>query len=199
MSEDEMVLAFLRAEIDSPRFGDVFHQGLHVLGFTRAQLIDNANVNDAAENQARAYLLGGARGYRRGTLLFQRFPGDAIWHRCEATVAEVGAFLYANFPTLLELSGGSRIVCDGANRARGGPDGFSVPVQELLAGIDPINARVAAGDQLPELIAVQDTNSPAIVLLEGHARATAYVIAQNPPMVPVLLGISAHMHEWRCF
>ena len=72
-TENDMVLAFVRAEIDSPRFGGRYHHCLAMLG-SDCRLIDNADVMDAQQNAVRQKLLGCTRGYGKNTALFSDFP-----------------------------------------------------------------------------------------------------------------------------
>jgi hypothetical protein len=72
-TEDAMILAFLRAEVNSPRFGSVVQHWLGLLRSDRG-LIDNADLADAAQNAIRKELLGGVRGYGKDAYLFRGFP-----------------------------------------------------------------------------------------------------------------------------
>lgn len=193
-----MALAFLQAEIDAPRYRNAYTQALEQIRGTRQVLIDNADPSDSDQNNARAYLLSVVRGYKQNHTLFAQFPGDVVWQRCTFDLHELGEFLYANFRTLLELSKGKRLVREGAANFLAGAQGLSKEAQEMIAGIPPIIEGISAGRRYPELIAVTDANSP-IVLLEGHTRATAYVIAGAPQAVSVLIGNSAHMRDWWLF
>jgi len=105
-----MVLAFLRAEFDSPRFG-YYIRGW--LGGNRA-LIDDPDLDDVAENTTRKRALENVRGFGTNAALFTEFPIDAEWLRVIYTVEEVGAMKYANHPTWTRLSKGTRLVIDGA-------------------------------------------------------------------------------------
>ena len=49
----EMVLSFLRAEIDSPVYGTRNMAVLNQMGTDRSSLIDNADLNDANPNRVR--------------------------------------------------------------------------------------------------------------------------------------------------
>jgi hypothetical protein len=66
VSDDEMVLVFLRGEIDSPEWGPAYRRNLEALRVDRSFLIDNADLADAHANANRRFLLGEMRGYRRG-------------------------------------------------------------------------------------------------------------------------------------
>jgi hypothetical protein len=194
ISEHDMVLAFLRAEFDAPRYRDFYLAALRSVGGSRQHLIDDADFDNSSDNSDREKLLGMVRGYKQNIMLFAGFPNDISWQRTEISITELETFQYARFPTLLELAS-SRWVSDGAKNALI-PTTFSEPLQAMINGIRPLLKRVEAGETLEELIAVRDFRSSNIVLLEGHTRATAYVAGQQPQSVRILIGTSARMHEW---
>src|SRR5438128_4998277 len=101
-TEDEMILAFLRAEIDSHRFG--YRARLGVLA---QPLIDNANLGDARANAMRKALLRDTRGYGVNSALFTGFPGNVTWRRFRLDPEDVRALRYANYATWVDLSRGS--------------------------------------------------------------------------------------------
>ena len=110
-SESEMVWAFLRAEFRSPRF----KQHVRALLNGETYLIDRPRFDDDRENDRRAEVLAGYRGFGRSEYLFVDWPRDVRWVLVEMTVAELGECRYANYPTWVKLSGGSRVVRQGAN------------------------------------------------------------------------------------
>jgi hypothetical protein len=54
---------------------------------------------------------------------------------------------------------------------------------------------VAAGQRYPELITVEASDG-ALILVEGHTRATAYVVAALPEPVACFVGSSRRMRIW---
>ena len=74
---DEVVLAFLRAEIDSPRFGPVYTGILQRAGRDRATLVDHPDRTDAAARHFRHAMLKSIRGWNDDKLLFAGFPDDS--------------------------------------------------------------------------------------------------------------------------
>jgi hypothetical protein len=78
-TENDMVVAFLRAEIDSSRYDDHIKTPL-AQGGSERRLIDEPNLADPAENALRKQLLT-FRGYEARTALFAGFPADATWRR----------------------------------------------------------------------------------------------------------------------
>lgn len=106
---DEMTLAFLRGQIDSPRWGRHYLTFLHRHGLDRAALIDCADLSDAEQNRQRALLAARASGF-----LFRGFPSDVTWTRGTFAPAHFDRLKYMKCEPWLTLSGGTRSVIDGA-------------------------------------------------------------------------------------
>lgn len=75
-TESEVVLAFLRGELDSDRFGDEIKLALDNCG--GLELVRSPDLESEAENQARAQALSIARGWPN-TELFDGFPAKVEW------------------------------------------------------------------------------------------------------------------------
>src|SRR5437588_4675892 len=104
-TENEMVLAFVQAEIDSARFGPIYTGILSNSGINRESLIDRADLNSAKDNWMRKELLKRVRGYGNDSLLFRGFPNSVQWRRVGLEAADWEMVTYANYPTWLTLSG----------------------------------------------------------------------------------------------
>jgi hypothetical protein len=192
--EAEVVLSFLRAEIESPRFQHRLLKELRQIGRSRESLIDHANLTKQEENRARSFLLALTRDP-----LFNRFPHDVAWWRCNVALSELEHFQYANYRRFFELSGGRRNVRSGAGRAIAEPQVLARELREMLSSIPAVVDGLNAGGSFPPLIAVRDTRHPQVVLVKGHLRATAYAIAGQPARIEVYIGTSDRMHEWWLF
>jgi hypothetical protein len=192
---DEMVLAFVRAEIDSPTdHGEALHHALSQLHEDRARLIDRADLMDERQNHARRSILGAARGYGRNLYLFRNFPYDTTWRLVTVTPAQVADFKYANCEPWTRLSGSSRLVADGVNNLNRGQN---KAIQDNVAGIA---ARLSRGDRFQALVAVEcGSHTAQPVLMEGHTRATAYALTDSPGEIDVIIGSSATMNRWAFF
>jgi hypothetical protein len=192
-SEDEMIAAFLRAEIDSSRYGNDFVKtGLTQRGLERS-IIDTPNCADAPENAIRRDLMQ-YRGYKTRQALFAGFPSDVRWRRVELEARDFAAMRYINdalteTPHWTSLSGGTRLVSVGARNFR-------------QRQTDPTNHQIAAiaqelrnGRRFPELIAAEAEDG-SLILVEGHSRATAYAIEEPVHSVEALVGSSPSMAKW---
>ncbi len=190
VSEDEVVLAFLRGEIDSPRFGPSYSAILTNSRLSRVQLIDNADLSNVSDNHVRSELLKAVRGYRAGTYLFHGFPPSVRWGRVRLEPPEVGQLRYANYPTWIQLSNGSRLVADGARNVD------RVQTQENTNdNIRAVAFALKAGQRYPELITAE-SHDGALILIEGHTRATAYVLSGLSESVDCFVASSPAMRGW---
>ena len=110
-SEDEMTLAFLRAEAHSQRFKKDVRK---LLEGDLSLVSRDARLDSPYQNEARKKALALFRGYGVNSWLFLGFPADAEWKRVMFTREELAAMKYANAPAWVVLSQGSRVVGDGA-------------------------------------------------------------------------------------
>jgi len=189
-----MILAFLRAELDSPRWANSILPALiRTGGFSRSQLFDEADLDDPRQDAVRRTILGAYRGYGANNWLFRDFPDDVVWRRVAIDPTDHGRLMYANSPPWVELSDGTRLVKRLAEKLVGAaipPD----PADHIRA----VQTTLKAGKKLPELIAAEGSNG-ALILIEGHCRATAYVALGWKENIPVFLASSSSMHRWHWY
>jgi len=188
-----MVLAFLRAEIDSGIYGSEVVRHLEQRGCDR-RLIDDGDPANETENLRRRQLLAAWRGWGRNTMLFRDFPTDVSWYQARLTVSELGRAKYAAWDEWEKLTRMTMLVMDGANNAA---NPFYAS-ENIRAHVPEIAAAIRAGAFLPELILVGKPDSDEIVLVEGHKRATAYVLAVEDPgeEVAAIVGTSPSIAVW---
>jgi hypothetical protein len=158
------------------------------MGWKRS-LFDTPNLTSPEENAARRSILAYYRGYP-DNFLFRSFPPDVTWRRVELEPADFAAIRYANHPVLLKLSAGSRRIADGARIFAENPADHPD-----MAQIPPARAAFCGGRRFAPLILVQ-ANEDAPVLIEGHTRATIYVMERFPGPVDAYVGSSASMSSW---
>ena len=189
-SEAEMVALFLRTELPAARFRDTLRALLESDGLPES-VITTPDLGDDAENQARLRLLTEHREYGTRTGLFEGFPDDVSWQWMAITSAELVTVRYLDYDYWVELSGGTRLAVDAAPRIRAGVAPFGVPSDWALG----MAREVARGARFPPLILVTTGTGGDLMVLEGHARLTAYMLAreQLPPELEVLAGSSPAM------
>ena len=192
-SEAEMVALFLRTELPAARFRDALRALLQRNGLPE-RVITDPDLDDDAENQARLRLLTQHREYGTRTGLFDGFPHDVRWQWMAITPAELATVRYIDYDYWVELSGPSRLAAGAAPRIRAGVAPFGVPSDWALG----MAQEVARGARFPPLILVTTAPGGDLVVLEGHARLTAFMLARDklPPELEVLVGSSPAMTRW---
>lgn len=186
---DEMILAFLQADIETPAEDrkELYDNALAALD--KATLIDRGNPINPEQNGARRRILGAVRG-----ALFRGFPSDTCWRLVKVTPDEIKHFRYVNhLPNWAAVSGGTRLVGDAVKNLD------QVQNARINGNATGIAIRLRRGERLPALIAAQLTGADELVLIEGHNRATAYASTGLPDEIEVFIGMSAHMDDWVFF
>jgi hypothetical protein len=191
-SEDEMIVAFLQAELRSGRYGSLYPQ---IAGYDREQLVFEPRLDDVVENDLRRRLLTSIRGFANRTLLFINFANDVDWLRVAYTIEEVGTMKYANFPTWNTLSKSTRRVRDGAANV-----GIVATDEETQANVEGVQLAIAEGHPLAPTIVVAERRDASPVVVEGHTRVTAYVRGSAAgEEIEAILGVSPLMARWHWF
>jgi hypothetical protein len=123
-TENEMIAAFLRAEIDSSRYGNNFVKTSLAQRRLQRNIIDSPNLADAVENDVRKELMR-YRGYDARSHLFAGFPIDVRWRRVRLDASDFESMRYINdartrTPHWTNLSDGTRLVSVGAATSASG-------------------------------------------------------------------------------
>lgn len=192
-----MVLAFLRGEVDSERFGNDVRRALDSVG--GLGLVERPDLGSDQENQARAQALSVARGWPDREV-FEGFPARVEWFHGAFAPAALDRVRFIDYSYWNELSGGSRRPADVRRTLEAGrlPDwlvelGTSWPFESA--------DRLAATEAVDDLIVMAPPDLAELVLLEGHARLTAIFVGglQRRLTVRGYLGLSGAIGEWDCF
>jgi hypothetical protein len=197
LTEDDMLATFLAGELRSERFAPRLRAALAQLGVPEAEVARPDTADPAANRRRRAVM----RAYRRYGLpdsLFDGFPyGDVSWARVALTPAELLAARYiGGYDYWVALSAGTRLAPDAARRIRAGEvDGAT------RQGFLRLAAALAGGAVFDPLILVTEGVGAPLVVLEGHARLTAYALRPEriPDPVVAVLGTSPRMAEWGAY
>ena len=182
------MLAFLRAEIDSPRFANGYLQQLAWGGVSRTELIDLADLENEADNALRRDLLARFRGFGANMYLFAGFPDDVQWQWVRISQADQSILKYANCQPWIGYSGGTRFVT-------GGADNLAAMDAQTKSIIESIAEGVLHGKTFPPVITVKSLDG-FLILVEGHCRATAYVAVGFSGNVDLFVGSSPGISKW---
>lgn len=88
IGEDEMIAIFLRAEVDSPRYGKKL-RALLVRDGREVEVLRRPDPSVADDNRYRRGLLEEHRGYESREALFDGFPQRVDWFRATLAATEV--------------------------------------------------------------------------------------------------------------
>jgi hypothetical protein len=196
-TEAEVVLAFLRGEVDSDRFGDRVRRALADAG--GLHLVRAPDLDSDEENRARGRALAAARGWPDRDL-FEGFPADVDWYHGVLPPEVLARVRYIDYPYWIELSGGSRRPVDVLPTLRSGR--LPAWVSDLGTGwCVEFAGRLAAAEAVADVIVVATRGLDELVVVEGHARLTAVFVGglQDRLAVPAYLGLSADVRQWGCF
>jgi hypothetical protein len=197
-SDDQVILAWLRAEIDSPPFqnyliGDPPKPSHLARGLALAR---NPDLDNAEQNAERRRIIASAHGFGRGSLIFAGLEDDIAWRRVRASIADVAAMLYSNRnATWTTLAPATRTVAEGAANAAVVFSGDYTNMHILSLARTICHADPAPS--LSELICLRLPDG-GISLVEGHARATAIVLEGHklPDGVEAFIGDSPSIENW---
>lgn len=196
VSEDEMIAIFLKAEINSTRFCDKLK--LHIQQEKiDSQIVQEPDWHNASENAIRRKLLGVYRGYGENRDYFPGFPIDVRWELTRISKEELERVRYINWEYWLDLTDGTRMAVDGARNALEGKVVYDVSPNWLVS----LTNALRQGTIFPPLILVATDLDAPLVVMEGHARLTAYLASPEciPHDLEVIIGYSEQMTAWDCY
>jgi hypothetical protein len=196
VSEDEMIAIYLQTELSSVRFRQKLELHMQQEKIDR-RIIKEPDWHNTAENVLRRTLLGVYRGYGQNTDYFPDFPAHVRWERVGLSREELERVRYIDWEYWLDLTDGTRMAIDGARNALAGKVVYDVSSDGLVSMADALRQ----GARFPPLILVAKDVGAPLVVMEGHARLTAYLIAPEciPTELEVIIGYSEQMTQWECY
>jgi hypothetical protein len=197
-SDDQVILAWLQAEIESPVFqsyliGDPPKPSHLARGLALAR---NPDLDNAEQNVERRRIIASAHGFGQGALIFAGLQDDITWRKVRASIADVSVMLYSNRnATWTTLAPATRAVAEGAANAALVFAGDETNMHILSLARTICHAQPAPF--LAELICMRLADG-RISLLEGHTRATAMVLEGHklPDGVEAYIGDSPSINSW---
>jgi len=195
-SEDQVILAWLQAEIDSIEFqqyivGDPPNPAFLSLALKAAR---SPNLRDSEQNVLRRRIITQAHGFGEGTGKFEGLANDIKWRRLRLLPQEVAEMQYANAGGAWALlAPATRKVAEGVTNVGHvfTGDATNMLVLSLAAAICHLEKKV------PPVVALRRPDG-RLVILEGHTRATAIVLESHrfPRGAEVYAGESPSVAAW---
>lgn len=176
-SPAEVVLAWLRAELSTGRSKDsdakqtikeeiasaLTRHGVNVT------LITNANLQNGEDNRSRLAVLQTYRDWMQDDL------DTYDWQLVALSNEDVQKLHYIDYSYWNELSKNTHEVGVGADNVRNGTIIFDVPNDTFWS----IAKGFEAGETFEPIIVLKENNDEPGRIVEGHARSTGYILAQD--------------------
>lgn len=191
-----MIAEFLRQEYASQaRYGVRLDACLREED-VEAGIVTEPDLTRRGENAQRRRLFQRYRGYGSGEPSYLTgFPTEEVdWFWATLSREEVLRVRYIRYSYWTALSAGTRSPTVAAERIRARIEVYGVSNAGFLGLAD----RLREGLRVPPLILVTVTDADALVVLEGHARITAYALMPDalPDELEVLIGSSPTISRW---
>ncbi len=195
IGEDEMISAFLKAEINSDRFSPTVLTLLNKHGLSK-EIIEKPNLSNYNENRQRKELLSEYRGYGKNEWLFTNFPHNVRWARYLLTTKELAAVRYIDWEFWKKVTDNTRLPSDFVRKIKA----KELPDDTEIKRVKLIVKRLQSGKKLPEMILVGTQENEKLLVLEGHVRLTvhAFALESLPSEIEVIIGFSDQMSNWDC-
>ena len=195
-TDDQVILAWLQAEIESADFqAYVIGNPPNPANLSAAlKAARSPDLRDPEQNELRRQIITSVYGFGRGVGSFEGLADDLAWRRYRITADEVAEMLYARRDGAWRLlSPVTRKVAEGATNVGHifTGDSTNMVVLSLASGLCHSDKKV------PEIIALRRPDR-SLVILEGHARATAIVLEAHrfPHGVQVYVGDGPSVANW---
>lgn len=166
-SEAEMLLEYLKAEINSNRFSERLEKTLKELNISK-DIILNANLENEQENKQRRLIMEKFRGYPTEDI-FERFPKEFNWFYVEFEEGDIDKIFYLNWEYWNEISNNTSKPTEAAKNIYNGVEIYDVSNEPYFKGLEYLESN----NKFNPIIALT-CNEEKFVLIEGHSRMTVY-------------------------
>lgn len=190
ISDDAMVTVFLRAELDSSRFGHRIDR-IVPADDPRRRWLSDPDLTDQQQNRFRAGVLGVTRGWRvappDSDRCLARLPADTVWVRVTLERDELldGTVFFGGPPWTTDTAG---------TRSPRRWQELAPADSQLRVLAAAILPSVLAGTE--PMIAVAERLDGPRVMLEGNGRLAAFSLS-SLTHAEVIIGVSPTMADWR--
>ena len=165
-SEAEMILEFLKGEINSARFNDDLNRVLKELEIDE-NIINNGNIFNSEENLLRLKIMKLYRGYPDDEL-FERFPKINEWNYMKLNSADINNIYYIDYDYWNELSNNTSNPVEASKVIKSGKEIYNVSNKPFFDGVEYLK-----NNKFPPVILIT-CNDERFLIIEGHSRMTVY-------------------------
>lgn len=184
-SEDEMIKLFLETELSSDRYKEKLRAIIEDIE-NETNKTFTLDCDDKEACYLRRLVLSRYRGYGNNEELFEGFPTIDDWNWVMLTKEDLKRIKYINYDYWIELSNGSRYAADAAQSIQNNIEIYGVSNAGFIKAADAVKRQV----KFPPLILVSTyEDAMNMILVEGHLRLTAYMLAfEYVESVNVMIG-----------
>ncbi len=165
-TEHEMLLEFLKGELNSNRFNNNLMKVLEKLELNK-DIIVNGDITNQEENKKRLEIMKLFRGYPNKDL-FENFPIITEWKFMQLSKEDINHIYYINYDYWNELSNNTSSPLEAAKNISNGIEIYDVSNQPFLDGI-----KFLESNDFPPVILIT-CNDEKYLIIEGHSRMTVY-------------------------
>lgn len=164
--EEEMILEFLKGEINSKRFNQKLYDILKELNIS-SEIITNGDINSDGQNKLRLKIMNKFRGYPDREL-FENFPKIYEWKYVQFDLDDLDNIYYIDYDYWNELSNRTSKLYEAAKNIKNGIEIYDVSNKPFIDGMKFLD-----DDKFPAIILIT-CNGEKNLVIEGHSRITIY-------------------------
>lgn len=165
-TESEMILEFLRGELNSNRFNSDLNKVLKKLNI-ESNIITNGNILDSKENKLRLQIMKEYRGYPDKEL-FYLFPKEIDWKYVKLSSEDLDNIFYIDYDYWNLLSSNTSKPSEAVKTIKNDIEIFDVSNQPFLDGVEYLK-----NNSFPPVVLLT-CNGEKFLIIEGHSRMTIY-------------------------
>ena len=170
-NESEMILEFLKGELNSNRFNNDLNKVLNKLNID-CNIITNGNILNLEENKLRLKIMKEYRGFPDKEL-FERFPKVIDWKYVSLSEEDLDNIYYIDYDYWNLLSNNTSRPSEAVKVIKNGIEVYDISNQPFLDGVEYLK-----NNTFPPLILLT-CNDEKYLIIEGHSRMTIYAFIPN--------------------
>ena len=165
-NESEMILEFLKGELNSNRFNNDLNKVLNKLNID-CNIITNGNILNLEENKIRLKIMKEYRGFPDKEL-FERFPKVIDWKYVSLSEEDLDNIYYIDYDYWNLLSNNTSRPSEAVKVIKNGIEVYDISNQQFLDGVEYLK-----NNTFPPVILLT-CNDEKYLIIEGHSRMTIY-------------------------
>lgn len=180
-NEAEVILEFLKGEIESNRFSENLNNVLKELNIDKS-IIVSGDINNKEENLKRLEIMHKYRGYPDEDMFFN-FPKINKWSLYKLESSDLDNCYFIDYDYWNELSSQTSLPKEAAKTILKGIEIYDVSNEQYISA----KKCLENGGKFPPIIVIT-CNEEKYLIIEGHLRMTAYALVSTFSDAYVFVG-----------